>query len=71
MGTLHQNRKGVPAEIKSAKLKKGEHVSVYKARLMIMMWKNQKDIRLISTTHNELVPVRVQGQDNGEGQSST
>jgi phosphatidylserine decarboxylase len=60
MGTLHQNRKGVPAEIKSAKLKKGEQVSV---RLMIMKWKNKKDICLTSTTHDEMVPIRVQGQD--------
>jgi hypothetical protein len=36
MGTLHQNRKGVPAEIKDAKVTKGEHVSVYKDRLMVM-----------------------------------
>jgi hypothetical protein len=35
MGTLRRNRKGIPAEIKSAKLKKGEHVTVYKDRLMI------------------------------------
>jgi hypothetical protein len=42
MGTLHQNRKGVPAEIKSSKLKKKEHVSIYKDRLLIMKWKNKK-----------------------------
>jgi hypothetical protein len=36
MGTLHKNSKGVPTEIKRAKLKMGEHVSVYKDRLMIM-----------------------------------
>jgi hypothetical protein len=41
MGTLHQNRKDVCAEIKSAKLKKGEYVSVYKNRVMIMKWKNK------------------------------
>jgi hypothetical protein len=32
------------AEIKSTKLKKGEHVSVYKDRLMIMKWKNKTKI---------------------------
>jgi hypothetical protein len=36
MGTLHQNRKGVPAEIKGAKLKKVEHISIYEDRLMTM-----------------------------------
>jgi hypothetical protein len=42
MGTLHQNKKGVPAEIRNAKLKKREHVSIYKDRLLIMKWKNKK-----------------------------
>jgi hypothetical protein len=38
VGTLDQNRKGVTGEIKSTKLKKGEHVSIYEDRLMIMKW---------------------------------
>jgi hypothetical protein len=63
IGTLHQNRKGVPAEIKSAKLQNGERVSVYTDRLMIMKWKDKKNIFLISTTHdNKMVPSRVRGQ---------
>jgi hypothetical protein len=64
MGTLRHNRKCVPAEIKSAKLKKGEHVSVYTDRLMIMKWKNKRDISLISTAHDDKIfPTRTQGQD--------
>jgi hypothetical protein len=63
MGTLHQNRKCVLAGIKSAKLKKGEHVSDYKDRLMIMKQKNKKDIYHISTTHDKMVPTGVRGQD--------
>jgi hypothetical protein len=39
MGTLHQNRNCVSAEIKSTNLKKVGHVAVYKDRLMIMKWK--------------------------------
>jgi hypothetical protein len=39
MGTSCQNRKGVAVEIKSAKLKKGKHVSVYIDRLMKMKCK--------------------------------
>ena len=53
MGTFRQNRKGVPAEIKSAKLKKRELVSVYKDRLMIMKWINEKAICLTSVTHED------------------
>jgi hypothetical protein len=64
MGTSCQNRKGVAVEIKSTKLKKGKHVSVYKDRLMIRKWKNEKDICLINTTHdNKMVATRVLGQD--------
>jgi hypothetical protein len=36
MKILHQNRKGVPDEIKKAKLKKGESVAVYKDRFIVM-----------------------------------
>jgi hypothetical protein len=42
IGTLHQNRKDIPAEIKSTKLKKGENVSVYKDRPMIRKQKNKE-----------------------------
>jgi hypothetical protein len=63
MGTLCQNRKGVPAEIKNIKLKKVQLVSVYKDRLMITKWKNKKDVCLISTTHDaKIVPTRVEGK---------
>lgn len=59
--TLHQHRKGVSAVIKTIKLKKGEHISIYKDRLMIMKW--GKKNCLISTTHDKMFPTRVQGQD--------
>jgi hypothetical protein len=63
MGTLHQTRKGVPAEIKNAKLQNGERVSGYTDRLILMMWKDKKNIFLISTTHdNKMVPSWVRGQ---------
>jgi hypothetical protein len=51
MGTLHQNRNGVPAEIKGAKLTKGECVSVYKGNLMIMKWENKNNMYLVGITH--------------------
>jgi hypothetical protein len=64
MVTTHQNKKGVNAEIKSAKLKNEEHISVYKDRLMIKRWKDKPDICLISTTHDDkIVPTRVRRQD--------
>jgi hypothetical protein len=64
MGTLRQNTEGVPAEIKCAILTKGKYVSFYKARLMIMKWKDKKDICLISSTHEDkMVLTRIQGQN--------
>jgi hypothetical protein len=64
METFHQNRKGVPPEIRSTKLKTGEHVSVYKDRSGEVKWKNEKDICLVSTTHDDkMVPIGVQGLD--------
>jgi hypothetical protein len=64
MGTLHQNMMGVLSDMKSAKLKKDDHVSVCKDRLMIVKWKTEKDICLTSTTHDDkMVPTRVRGQD--------
>jgi phosphatidylserine decarboxylase len=59
VGTLHQNRKDVSAEIKNTKQKKGKHVSVSKDRLMIMKLKNKKDDCLVSTTHFKMVPIRI------------
>jgi hypothetical protein len=62
MGTMGQNRKSVPTEAKGAKLKKGENVSVYKDRLMIMKRKNKKDICLINSTHDKMVPTKIRGE---------
>jgi hypothetical protein len=54
----------VPDEIKKAKFKKGENVSVHKDKMMIMKRKENKDICLMSVTHDKtLVQTRVQDQD--------
>jgi hypothetical protein len=54
--------KGVPTEVNGAEFTKGEHVSAYKDKLIIMKWKNEKDIFLINTTHDEMVPTKIQGE---------
>jgi hypothetical protein len=44
----------------SIKLKQEEHISVYKDRLMIMKWKDKKDVCLISTTDDDkMVPLII------------
>ena len=63
IGTLRQNRKGVPSEIKKSKLKKGEYVSAYKDKLLVMKWKDKKDICLMSTIHDEaMIEKEYRGQ---------
>jgi hypothetical protein len=59
MKTLHQNRNGVPPEIKSTKLKTGEYVSVYKDISGEVKWKNEKDNYLIGTTHDDMEKPEV------------
>jgi hypothetical protein len=56
MGTLEQNREDDLTEMKYTKLKKGEHVSVYKGRLMVMKWIDKR-------IFDKMVPASVQGQD--------
>jgi D-Tyr-tRNAtyr deacylase len=50
----------LPAEITSIKLKRGQHVSVYKDRQTVMKWNTKKDICLVITIHdNKMVSTRV------------
>jgi hypothetical protein len=64
LGSLHHKRKGVPAEIKKAKMKKGEHVPIFKDKLMTMKWKDKEDICLVNTTHDgKMVSARVRGKN--------
>ena len=53
VGTLRANRKGVPKELTNKKLKKGEIEAMYCQRLMVLKWKDKKDMHMISTYHND------------------
>jgi hypothetical protein len=64
MGTLHQNRKVIPIELKTENLKEGESVPVYTDRLTILKFRDKKDICLKSATnYDKIVPAGVRGQD--------
>lgn len=55
-GTLRFNRKGIPKEIKSAKLKKGEHIWRRIEQTYVSKWKDKRDVLTITTGfHPELV----------------
>jgi hypothetical protein len=57
------SRHGDPVKIKGT-LKEGENVPVYKDKLMIIKWKDRKDICLMCITRDDKVVLTVfQGQD--------
>ena len=59
VGTLRANKKHMPKEVLLAKLKKGEMVCQEDQNgIVIVKWKNTRDVRLLSTKHApEMVPV--------------
>ncbi|XP_035217648.1 piggyBac transposable element-derived protein 4-like [Stegodyphus dumicola] len=57
-GTVRLNRKGMPIDLKKRKLKKGEIAAFQKGKIMVLKWKDKKDVALLSTVHNmEMVAV--------------
>ena len=61
-GTMRVNRKGVPAELKTTKLKKGESVSMTNGTLQVLKWKDKRDVHMCTTIHDASfvdVPRRV------------
>lgn len=51
-GTLRLNRKDVPLELQKKKLKKGETIAFQRGKVMVLKWKDKKDVCLLSTVHN-------------------
>lgn len=62
VGTMRINRKGIPLQIKKQKLKKGDHVAMFRKKLMVLKWRDKKDITMISSTHdNAMQLVKIRG----------
>lgn len=58
VGTLRKNRKGIPKEVVSAKLKKGEIVGREKDGVVIFKWKDKRDVLMLTTKHTlEMIEV--------------
>lgn len=53
VGTMRLNHQEVPSEIKTAKLKKGEHIANFRGKQMLLRWKDKKDFILVSTIHDD------------------
>ena len=52
VGAIGANRKGVSKDLTKLKLKKGEVTAMYGGRLMVLKWKDKKDVHMISTYHD-------------------
>ena len=63
VGTLHANRKGFPKELANKKLKKGEIKAMYCRCLMVLKWKDKKNVHMISTYHD--TSTKEVGHHNG------
>ncbi|XP_046989124.1 piggyBac transposable element-derived protein 4-like [Schistocerca americana] len=53
VSTMWQDRKGFPDFVKKEKLKKGEYITGYKGKQMVMKWKYKRDIVMVSTFHDD------------------
>ena len=52
VGTVRQNRKGLPESVTNKTLQNGEFVASYRKKLMVLKWKDRKDVTLLSSIHS-------------------
>lgn len=54
VGTLRKNRKGNPKVVVSYKLRKGEIIFRKKKSVMVLKWKDKRDVIMITTLHKSI-----------------
>ena len=52
-GTIRSNRVGIPDDIRSAKLKKGESHFSWDDSMLFMKWRDKRDVLMLSTFHDD------------------
>ena len=58
---------GEPAEVRDAKLPKGEALSVHKDNMMVLAWQDKKLVKMVTTCHSDgFQPVKVRQKGNAE-----
>ena len=67
-GTLRKNRKYLPSEVVSAKLKRGEAISRQSNQIVVTKWHDKRDVLMLSTIHNGA--VRDTGKKTGKENKS-
>ena len=67
VGTLRSNRKGLPATVCDASLKKGEIVARENdVGMVVMKWKDKRDVLMLSTRHDDTMTSTGKKNRNGE-----
>lgn len=51
VGTLRVNRKNLPVKVVKAKLKRGQYIWQRRGNIVVMKWKDKRDVLAISTQH--------------------
>ena len=51
-GTLRKNRKQLPKNIVSTKLKKGQHIAKRKGRIVVEKWQDKREVLMLSTHYS-------------------
>ena len=52
-GTARKNRRGIPRSVTTAKLQKGDLESKREDGILSLMWRDKRDVLMLSTFHND------------------
>jgi len=70
VGTVMSNRKEMPKQAFSGKLKKGEKISRQRDRLLAIKWKDIRDVFFLTTAHEDVL-VEAPSSRGGTSQNKT
>ncbi|XP_012273615.1 piggyBac transposable element-derived protein 4 [Orussus abietinus] len=53
VGTIRKNRIGICEEVRETRIKKGEYIARFKNKIMLLKWRDKREVYLVSTVHND------------------
>lgn len=56
-GTIKKNRKGLPPSFCTKKLARGERVAFKKNKMLVLRWRDKREVHMLSTVHNNSTRV--------------
>ena len=66
-GTVCKDRKGLPEDVCTATLRKGEVISSVDDSVMALKWKDKRDVFMISTYHNSSTVTKTRRSRAADG----